>query len=229
MLKKYIVSLLLLLGAALACAQEYGHYDLQKILVASPTSEGNAYAVDMQYLDQILNDLASHALSYPTRFDTPQDKQRATTDVKTISAIFDILLDRPEPDAGLLRRAGMFYSIGHNLDIADSAHKADTTFQRLLSNFPDDPQGNYMYGNFLAGSGQSQKAVPFLEKALSLGITDANYSLGLNSLMLGDTPKALTYLQRYQQQNPDHPHIADLIEAIQEGRYEMKTEEVPAL
>jgi len=224
MLKKYIASLLLLLGAALACAQPYGHYDATQIVLTSQTPAGKTYSLDMPYLDRMLNDLARHALGYPTRFDTPEDQQRATRDAQALGSMLDILLQTPQADAALLLRAGIVHSIGHNLDIAGAAPKADATFQRLLAAQPDDAQGNYMYGNFLAGSGQSQKAVTFLEKALALGVTDANYSLGLNYLTLGDTQKALAYFEAHLQQNPDNQHIKDLVEAIQEGRFEIKTE-----
>lgn len=221
------LSVLIFLLAAFAAtfpshAREYGSYDPKRIIVSSDTAAGQKHALDSAYLDRMLNDLSAHARNYPPRFDTPQDRERAVRDVKILSGMLDILLEGPNPHPELLSRAGFLASIGHNLDIVGSAQKADGAFRKLLASAPGDPRGNYMYGTFLAGVGKPKEALPYLEKALSVGVTDAAYGLGMVHLTLGDNAKALEYLQVYKSRNPNDGNVDRLMDGIRSGKVEVK-------
>ena len=209
-------------GASPVQAGEYGSYDPKRIFVSSGTAAGQGHSLDMAYLDRMLNDLGAHARNYPPRFDTPQDRERAVRDVKMLSGLLDILLEGPNPHPELLSRAGFLNGIGHNLDIAGSAQKSDAAFRKLLAAVPDDPRGNYMFGTFLAGAGKQKEALPYLEKALAVGVTDAAYGLGMVHLTLGDKGRALEYLQAYKKHNPNDGNVDTLIEAIRNGKVEVK-------
>ena len=212
----------LLFAFSFAQAAEYGSYEPKRILTVTETSSGKTYGIDTKYLDQILNDLGRHAKNYPPQFDTPQDKPRAVQDIKMLSGMLDILINGPSPNPEILWRAGFLNSMGHNLDIAGSAEKTFTIFQKLLAIYPSDPRGNYMYGAFLAGLGKPKEALPYLEKALSVGVTDAAYALGMTHLSLGNKESALVNLEAYRQRNPDDMNIAKLIDAIRNGKVEIK-------
>ncbi|MDA0200128.1 MAG: hypothetical protein OT643_15305, partial [Bacteroidetes bacterium] len=114
---RLLLALLVVLVTSNANAREYGNYDPKRLLTISETSAGKNYGFDSAYLDQILNDLSAHAKNYPPQFDTPQDKQRATQDVKALSGMLDILINVPTPNSELLVRASYINSMGHNLDI----------------------------------------------------------------------------------------------------------------
>jgi tetratricopeptide (TPR) repeat protein len=217
-----LFALFALLIASAASARDYGSYDPKRLLTVSETPSGKKYGVDVAYLDQMLNDLSSHAKNYPAQFDTPQDQRRATHDVKTLSGMLDILIDAPTPNPELLVRAGYLNSLGHNLDIAGAAEKADSIFQRLLAGTPSDPRGNFMYGTFLAGVGKSKEALPYLEKALSVGVIDAAYAIGMAYMMLGDKEQALRNLEEYKRRKPADDHVDKVIDAIRQGNVEFK-------
>lgn len=217
-----LLALSMLLASSFAYAKEYGNYDPKRILTISESPSGKKYGIDGKHLDQILNDLALHAKNYPAQFDTPQDRQRAVQDVKALSGMLDILVNGPSPNRELLVRAGFLNSIGHNLNIPGSAEKAASIFQRLLTAAPSDPRGNYMYGTFLAGAGKPKEALPYLEKALAVGVAEATYSLGMTYLALGDKQKALEYLEAYRQRNPTNANVAKLIDGIRNGKVEIK-------
>ena len=212
----------LLFAFSFAQAAEYGSYEPKRILTVTETSSGKTYGIDTKYLDQILNDLGRHAKNYPPQFDTPQDKPRAVQDIKMLSGMLDILINVPSPNPEILWRAGFLNSMGHNLDIAGSAQKTFTIFQKLLSTSPSDPRGNYMYGTFLAGAGKPKDALPYLEKALSVGVTDAAYALGMTHLSLGNKESALVNLEAYRQRNPNDMNVTKLIGAIRNGKVEIK-------
>jgi len=212
----------MLLASSFTYATEYGHYDPKRILTVSETPSGKKHGIDGKYLDQMLSDLARHAKNYPPQFDTPQDRQRAIQDIKTLSGMLDILVNGPSPNPEILWRAGFLNSMGHNLDISGSAEKASATFQKLLAVSPSDSRGNYMYGTFLAGTGKPKEALPYLEKALAVGVTDAAYALGMTYLTLGNKQKALENLEAYRQRNPNDGNVAKLIDGIRNGKVEIK-------
>ena len=161
-----------------------------------------------------MNDLSAHARNYPPQFDTPQDKQRATEDVKTLSGMLDLLINVPNPDLGLLTLAGDVNIMGHNLDIPGAAQKANSIFLRLLAAVPSDPRGNYMYGTFLAGVGKPKEALPYLEKALSVGVVNAAYAIGITYLTLGEKEQAVKNLEDYKRRKPSDGSVDQLIDAI---------------
>ncbi|MDR2507812.1 MAG: hypothetical protein LBD67_07445 [Candidatus Accumulibacter sp.] len=205
-----------------ASAKEYGNHDLTRLLKESETSSGKKHSFNAAYLDKILNDLSAHARNYPPRFDTPQDQQRAAKDVKILSGMLDTLISVPTPNLELLVRAGFLNSIGHNLDIPGAAEKANSIFLRLLALSPSDPRGNYMYGNFLSGTGKAKEALPYLEKALAAGVVDAGFSIGLAYVFLGEKDRAIKSLEDYKRRKPDDENVDKIIDAIRHGRFEIK-------
>jgi tetratricopeptide (TPR) repeat protein len=218
----FITVLSVILFASLALGKEYGNYEPKRIATVSESSSGKKYGIDGKYLDQILGDLALHARNYPPQFDTTQDRQRAVQDAKNLSGLLDILVDGPNPNPEILWRAGLLNSMAHNLDISGSAEKTSAIFQKLLTIVPSDPRGNYMYGSFLAGTGKSKEALPYLEKALSVGATDASYTIGMVYLTLGDKQKAIENLEAYQKVNPGDSNTTKLLDGIRNGKVELK-------
>lgn len=219
---KFLLAIVVLLVAGGASAREYGHYDPKRLLTVSESAAGKKYGFDGAYLDRMLADLSAHAMTYPPQFDTPQDRQRAAQDVTTVSGMLDILLNGPAPSPELLVRAATLNSIGHNLDLPGAAAKADALFLRLLAAAPSHPRGNYLYGTFLAGTGKPREALPYLEKALSVGVSDANYALGMAYLTLGDKERALKSLEDYKRHRPNDGSVDQIIDAIRSGKVEFK-------
>jgi len=218
----YLLALALLLNFSVSHAKEYGQYDPKRLLTVSESPSGKKYGFDAVYLDQMLNDLGFHAKNYPPNFDTPQDRQRAIRDVKTLSGMLDILINVPTANPDLLVRAGFLNSIGYNLNIAGSGEKTSSIFQRLLAAAPSDPRGNFMYGAFLAGSNKPKEALPYLEKALALGVVDAAYAIGMTYLTLGDRKRALENLEDYKRRKPNDGNVGKLIDAIRNEKIEFK-------
>jgi tetratricopeptide (TPR) repeat protein len=227
-MRKLLVTVLTLLVVSNASAREYLNFDQKRLITAVETPSGKRASLDIPYLDQILNDLSAHAMNYPPQFDTPQDKQRATQDAWVLSKTLDMLIDVPPPNPELLARAGHVNSIGHNLDIPGAGEKADSIFRRLLTASPSHPRGNWMYGTFLAGAGKSKEALPYLEKALSLGVTDAAYAIGLTHLALGDKEGALKSLEDYKRSSPNDTNVDKIIDAVRNGKIEYKRDGSPS-
>lgn len=218
-----VVACMLCIGASSLFGQAYGSYDLGPLVSkggSGPELDPNA---KMKLLDQVLDDLVRHAIDYPVHFDDAGDQGRAAKDVVKLSAWLDTLIDVPNPPVYFMKRAAMVGSIGHNLDIPGMAQKADAIFQKWLSMRPDDPAGNQMYGAFLGGAGKAKEAIPFLEKAVALGVPQAPYTLGVAYLHLEDKEKASQSLKAYLDKHPDDKKTRKLYEAIASGQFGVKT------
>ena len=221
-MKKHLLSLFMLLIVSFAHAKEYGNYDTKKLLTVTETASGKKYGIDIAYLDQMVADLSLHANNYPPQFDTPQDKQRASQDIRMLTGMLDIMVSDSATNPDLLLRTAILNKIGHNLNVPGAAEKANSLFQKHLLTAPADPRGNYMYGTFLAGVGKPKEAIPFLEKAISVGVSDAVFALGMSYLYLGDKAKALENLEAYKRRNPNDGNVDKVIDAIRTGNIELK-------
>lgn len=218
---KVWVSLLLLLTltSPMAYAIGYPGYDPQKILTVSENVSGQkVYGLDMRYLDRMLGDLSRHAGRYPPSFDSTEQKQWAVKDLKALSGMLGLLLKDGKPNPQILFRSAITNRMGHNLDIPGAEEKAEQQFQALLQAEPDAPQGNYQFGIFLAETGRAERSIPYLEKALAMGLEEANYSLGMAYLGMENKEEALVRLGAYLKAKPNDISTQKLIKAIEVGR-----------
>jgi tetratricopeptide (TPR) repeat protein len=208
--------------ALLALAHEYGHYRLGKLVSVGTDPGTHSVSIDVVSLSQILDDLGRHAGSYPPHFEFEDDRKRAEKDVTTISNLLDPLTDNFSENPPMLLRLAILHVIGFNLDIPDSLPKAVSTFDKLLRLTPNDPQANFRYGSFLAASTKDGRAIPFLEKARSLGVEGADYWLGLSYAVTGKKAKAIDTLERYTRRVPTDERAIAMLEAIRNNRFNVE-------
>ncbi len=205
----------------------YGDHDLHRALRVTTGDDGEEqHGIDLDYLDLVIADLARHAQSYPPRFETDEERARAERDARSAASLLAIFARGDEAEPQVLLRAGRVSAIAHNLDIQGAGDQATDYFERLLRQEPENGQGHWHYGAFLAATAVPQKqedGVKHLERALALGIEEARFSLGIAHLMLGNQAKALEYLKEYSRTNPDHARAKALIEAIAAGKVKKET------
>jgi hypothetical protein len=216
-----VMAVLLLQSGAVAQAKEFGHYEIDKVVsLAAPATP--AATVNVAYLDQILDDLGAHARTFPAHFDSVADRRRAERDVAALSSLLDPSSGNFAHSPEILLRLGLLYAMGHNLDIPDSADKAVTAFTALLDLTPYDPQANYQYGAFLAATTRTGSGIPYLERAKSGGVVDAEYWLGMSYLAVGDKAKAKANLESYAKRVPKDQNAARMLDAIRNEKVEIK-------
>jgi len=108
--------------------------------------------------------------------------------------------------------------MGHNLDFPGCPDKAISAFEALLKLQPDSKSGNFYYGAFLAGTDTLRlKSIPYLEKAASLGVSDAHYTEAFVYLSLQDRVHALAELDKYLRDNPTDESAAALRRDLEHG------------
>jgi hypothetical protein len=206
-----------------ALARSYGHYDVRRVISSIDVSPGkHSVTINVAYLTQILDDLERHAGAYPPHFEFADDRQRAEHDVSAISSLLDPISQDLSRNPPLQLRLGILHAIGHNLDIPGSAEKVTTAFSTLLALTPEDPQGNYRYGAFLAATTRNGAGIRFLEKARALGVVNADYWLGWSYEIIGNKAKALEYLEGYTKRVPGDQKAALLLDAVRNDKVEFK-------
>ncbi|MBF0284522.1 MAG: hypothetical protein HQL51_08700 [Magnetococcales bacterium] len=214
--------LALLLTTVIAQAEPFKPHDLSLLLEKKETPEGIKHSFNLKYMDQILHEISQFAGHYPPQFDSPSDHEKARKEVETMAKMMASLTNASKPDPNFLLRSGILHDIGHNLDIPGSAEKAEENFKKLLVQYPNDPKANYLFGKFLAGTATKNKeAIPYLEKAIELGVTNAMYSLGMLYMVLQKREKAIELLESYLAKKPDEK-LAGLVKAMREGKVKSK-------
>jgi tetratricopeptide (TPR) repeat protein len=202
--------------------KHYGGYDPQKLLIPANPATKSDPALNVTYLDAWVDDLEAHTGIYPPKFDSENEKKEATDDLALLARVIDTLIDPKAPNVELLRRAALVNSLAHNLDIAGAAQKANDYYLQLLKIAPEDPQGNWKYGVFLAGVGRPNEAMPYLLKAEKLGVVSAVYTIGMTYLVAGENEQAIAYLEKYHQSVPGDKSIEQIIENIKKGKVNVK-------
>jgi hypothetical protein len=204
--------------ALVALSKQYGHYDTAKVISVATAPGKQSATVNITYLSQILDDLGRHAGTYPVTFQFPDDRQRAERDVSAISGLLDPLSQNFSHSPPLLLRLGLLHAIGFNLDIPDSHDKAVAAFSTLLELTPDDPQANYQYGAFLAATTRKGEGIPYLDKAKSLGVVNADYWLGWSYVSVGEKTKAIENLENYTKRVPGDQNAAQILDAVRNDK-----------
>ena len=163
--------------------------------------------------------MADHAGEYPPKFDNEADRKRAEKDAVTLARLYSGLIEQkivtekqPERYRSVLHSIARLSWIAHNLDVPGAAAKADQHYRMLLAALPQKQRAGIQgeYGGFLASVGQ----------------TDAAVGLGMALLAQGKKTESLKELRAYAKKYPQDKRAADLIDAVENGRFEVRRAEM---
>ena len=197
------------------------------ILFLESNLEAKEIAFNVSTIDQTLNEIAVHAQTYPPHFSSDAERTEIEKKLKNVLALLDDAADQHNDNRDILFRDGLANAMGHNLDCSGCAEKAIKSYEQLLKLYPNDSQANYMYGGFLAGTGtQTKNSIPYLEKAISLGVNDAHYSLAFVYITLKHQAKALVQFNEYLKENPDNETAKAFVKNIEAGDLNIQTRNV---
>ncbi len=228
-MKKTALAATLLLACAALFAKPYPKYDVVKSVLHDQGFDGDA-------ADKIREDLADHAGEYPPKFDNEADRKRAEKDAVTLARLYSGLLEQkivtekqPERYRSVLHSIARLNWIAHNLDVPGAAAKADQHYRLLLAALPQKQRAGMQgeYGGFLASVGQTDAAVKMLNEAVQGGSDRSRLPLGMALLSQGKKAESLKQLRAYAKKYPQDERTAKFIDAVENGRFEVKRTEMP--
>jgi tetratricopeptide (TPR) repeat protein len=193
-------------------------HKLKEVVVTRTDAGGKTIQqLDVSVLDYFLNTIGGYSDSNESQTDDAR-KQDVLNKLKRLTILLTDLDHGPSVDVNILQREARAYDLLYDLGFEDMAATTDALYQRLLKQQPDDGTANYLYGDFLARSDAKRpQSIPYLDKALKLGVKKANYTLGLVYITQGKDPQALACLKQYSADYPGDQRAKRLIAAVQSG------------
>lgn len=194
-------------------------YKLSDMVVTSTGADGKTTnSLDVAVVDYFLQTISGRVDQYPIVFANNAEKVDVIDKLRRLTALLSELDTGPSVNLDILRREAFAYGLANDLDFPDAGRKANDLYQRLLQQTPDDPAANYLYGSLLASNDSLRaQSIPFLEKAVKLGMKKANYTLGVAYIAMGKDQQGLACLQQYSTDFPDDQRAKSLIAAVKSG------------
>jgi len=194
------------------------------------TSFAADVSLDLKAMDATLEKIAIHAQNFPPRFSDAAEREQTEKDLKAAITVLDAAVAQFHDNSELLFRDGYANAMGQHLDIPGCDQQFIKAFDQFLKLKPNDRHGNFLYGGFLAGTATHQKdSIPYLNKAIELGESDAHYTLAFVYLCQENKAQAIDHLKAYAKANPaEAVTINAKIAHIEEAKIRIKREAPPS-
>ena len=128
--------------------------------------------------------------------------------------------ESPNASYEVLLRAAKLNGMGRNLDLgSDYTIRGGKYVDRAIKIKPDSGEANFLYGMMLSEGGGFKEGQKYLDRAVSLGYTEAEQSLAQSDLLSDRRDNALERLRRLEAKNPDNDIIRQQIKLIEEGKF----------
>jgi tetratricopeptide (TPR) repeat protein len=178
-------------------------------------------------IDKTLLELEPHAREFPVHFASAEE--RADMQVKLVQLLkfLDAGVKEYPEDPDILLRDAVGNGFGHNMGCPDCGEKAIAAYDRLLKLQPDSAEANWRYGAFLAQTSKREQSIAYLQKAASLGVSDAHYTAAMVFLGLNDQGHAKLELREYLKANPKDQQARELLSDIEHGNIHMHIHDGP--
>ena len=189
------------------------------LLIPQTTAVGTD-KLDVSLLDDFIKEVSPNARHYPPNFPNRSQRHYAREKIKVLAEWIEPYASAPSASFDVLLRAAKLNGMGRNLDLgSDFAVRGGSYVDRAIKLQPDSGEANFLYGMMLAEGGGFKEGKKYLDKAASLGYTEAEQSLAQSDLLSDRRNEALERLRRLEQQVPDNSVIRQQIKLIEEGKY----------
>ncbi|MGM8871649.1 hypothetical protein ACS8E3_08175 [Psychrobacter sp. 2Y5] len=189
--------------------------------VLIPTKQGvGADKLDVSLIDHFIEDVSPNARHYPPNFPNRSQRYYTREKIKVLADWIDPFASAPDASYEVLVRAAKLNGMGRNLDLgSDYAVRGGKYIDRAIKAKPDSGEANFLYGMMLSEGGGFKEGQKYLDKAVSLGYTEAEQSLAQSDLLSDRRSEALSRLRRLEQKTPDNQMIRQQIKLIEDGKY----------
>lgn len=191
-------------------------YKLSDAVVTTTDTDGKTtHSLNMDVVDYFLQTISGYVDQYAAGSGDAAEEGDVTEKLTRLTAVLHELDDGPKVNLDILRREAFAYNLAYKRGFPGADPMTDVLYKRLLKQTPDEPAANYLYGAYLAGHDAARaKSIPYLKKALKLGVKKANLTLGIVYVSLGEKQKGLDCLQQYSADFPDDQRPGMIIQAV---------------
>lgn len=186
-----------------------------------PTKQGGGGdRLDVSLLDDFIEDVSPNARNYPTNFPNRSQRYYTREKIKVMADWIDPFASAPNASYDVLIRAAKLNGMGRNLDLgSDYVVRGGKYVDRAIKAKPDSGEANFLYGVMLSEGGGFKEGKKYLDRAVSLGYTEAEQSLAQSDLLSDRRSEALSRLRRLEQRSPDNQIIRQQIKLIEDGKF----------
>ena len=186
-----------------------------------PTKQGvGGDRLDVSLLDDFIEDVSPNARNYPTNFPNRSQRYYTREKIKVMADWIDPFASAPNASYEVLIRAAKLNGMGRNLDLgSDYVVRGGKYVDRAIKAKPDSGEANFLYGVMLSEGGGFKEGKKYLDRAVSLGYTEAEQSLAQSDLLSDRRGEALSRLRRLEQRSPDNQIIRQQIKIIEDGKF----------
>jgi len=195
---------------------------------AEPAPPGtHEVSLSRSEIDKALFELEPHAREFPVHFASAQERADMQVKLMQLLKFLDAGVKEYPDDPDILLRDAVGNGFGHNMGCPDCGEKAIAAYERLLKLQPDSAEANWRYGAFLAQTLKHEQSITYLQKAASLGVSDAHYTAAMVFLGLNDQEHAKLELREYVKANPKNKEAKGLLSDIEHGNLHIHIHDGP--
>ncbi|MGP9543481.1 tetratricopeptide repeat protein [Psychrobacter sp. AOP7-B1-25] len=176
--------------------------------------------LDVSLLDDFIADVTPNARHYPPNFPNRTQRHYTREKIKVLADWIEPYAKSPNASYDVLLRAAKLNGMGRNLDLgSDYTVRGGQYVDRAIKLQPDSGEANFLYGMMLSEGGGFKEGQKYLDKAVSLGYTEAEQSLAQSDLLSDRRENALERLRRLEGQHPNNTVIPQQIKLVEEGKF----------
>ena len=178
--------------------------------------------VDVTEIDDFIQLVEGKARHYPPRFTDRRERKGFEAKLKEVSQQLDTLAANPNASFDVLIRAFKVSVMARNLDLGSVFTTKSLNYaQQILKTNTNDAEANFWFGFALSEGGGQREAIPYLDKAMKMGVQEAYLSAANNFIALEQKKNATQTLKNYKVKYPQEAEVADrLIQEIEkQGRW----------
>ncbi len=189
--------------------------------VLIPTKQGQGSdQLDVSLLDHFIEDVSPNARHYPPNFPNRSQRYYTREKIKVMTDWIDPFASAPNASYEVLIRAAKLNGMGRNLDMgSDYVIRGGKYVDRAIKAKSDSGEANFLYGMMLSEGGGFKEGQKYLDRAVSLGYTEAEQSLAQSDLLSDRRSEALARLRRLEQKVPNNQIIRQQIKLIEDGKF----------
>ena len=176
--------------------------------------------LDVSLLDDFIADVSPNARHYPPNFPNRTQRHYTREKIKVLADWIEPYAKSPNASYDVLMRAAKLNGMGRNLDLgSDYTVRGGQYVDRALKIQPDSGEANFLYGMMLSEGGGFKEGQKYLDRAVSLGYTEAEQSLAQSDLLSDRRANALERLRRLEAKYPNNTVIPQQIKLVEDGKF----------